>query len=63
MTKMKVAAKPFSSLPKEIYIAGLALLAIALHLILRYAAAAPPRMALLPLCVALIIGGFHLSLS
>ena len=44
---MKVAAKAFSSLPKEIYIAGLSLLAITLHLILRYAVASPPRIALL----------------
>jgi heavy metal translocating P-type ATPase len=57
---MKVAAKPFSNLPKEIYIAGLTLLAILLHLILRYGAASPPRVALLPLFVALAIGGIPL---
>lgn len=57
---MKVAAKPFSNLPKEIYIAGLTLLAILLHLILRYGTASPPRVALLPLIVALIIGGIPL---
>ena len=57
---MKVAAKAFSSLPKESYIAGLTLLAIAGHLILRYAAASPPRIALLPLFGALIIGGIPL---
>jgi len=55
-----VAAKAFSSLPKESYIAGLTLLAIAGHLILRYAAASPPRIALLPLFGALIIGGIPL---
>ena len=60
MSQMKVAAKAFSSLPKEIYIAGLTLLAIAGHLILRYAAASPPRIALLPLFGALIIGGIPL---
>jgi heavy metal translocating P-type ATPase len=57
---MKVAAKTFSSLPKEIYIAGLTLLAIGLHLLLRYAATLPPRIALLPLLVALVIGGIPL---
>jgi heavy metal translocating P-type ATPase len=57
---MKVAAKLFSSLPKEIYIAGLTLLAIALHLILRYGKASTPRVALLPLFVALVIGGIPL---
>src|SRR5438067_9977917 len=60
MSQMKVAAKAFSSLPKESYIAGLTLLAIAGHLILRYAAASPPRIALLPLFGALIIGGIPL---
>src|SRR5579864_1819635 len=57
---MKVAAKPFSNLPKEIYIAGLALLAILLHLIFRYATALPARTPLLPLFVALAIGGIPL---
>src|SRR5437667_10477377 len=60
MSQMKVAAKAFSSLPKESYIAGLTLLAIAGHLILRYAAASPPRIALLPLFGALTIGGIPL---
>lgn len=50
-----MATRVFSSLPKEIYIAGLTLLAIALHLTLRYVAASPPRTALVPLFVALII--------
>ena len=57
---MKVAAKAFPSLPKEIYIAGLTLLAIAGHLMLRYAAGSPPRIALLPLFAALIVGGIPL---
>jgi len=60
---MKVAAKTFSSLPKEIYIAGLTLLAMGLHLLLRYAATSPPRIALLPLLVALAIGGIPLVSS
>jgi heavy metal translocating P-type ATPase len=57
---MKAAAKAFSSLPKEIYIAGFTLLAIALHLILRYTTALPPRVALIPLLAALVIGGVPL---
>ncbi len=57
---MKAAAKPFSVLPKETYIAALTLLAIALHLILRYATALSPRVADLPLFVALVIGGIPL---
>ncbi len=54
---MKMATKPFSNLPKETYIAGLTLVAIALHLILRYATALPLRTASLPLFAALLIGG------
>jgi heavy metal translocating P-type ATPase len=57
---MKVAAKQFSSFPKETYIAGFTLLAIALHLILHLATALPPRTALLPLFAALVIGGVPL---
>jgi heavy metal translocating P-type ATPase len=57
---VKTAAKAFSSLPKEIYIAALTLLAIALHLILRYVADSAPRTAVVPLFVALIIGGIPL---
>jgi heavy metal translocating P-type ATPase len=57
---MKVAAKAFQSLPKETYIAGLTVLAIALHLFLRFAAALPPRFALIPLFAALLIGGIPL---
>lgn len=52
-----MAAKPFSNLPKETYIAGFTLLAIALHLVLRYATPLPTRYALIPLFAALIIGG------
>jgi heavy metal translocating P-type ATPase len=55
--QMKMAAKPFSNLPKETYIAGFTLVAIALHLVLRFATALPARVALLPLFAALVIGG------
>src|SRR5215472_2246104 len=57
---MKMALKPFSNLSKETYIAGLTLLAIALHLVLRFATTMSPRFALLPLFVALVIGGVPL---
>ncbi len=52
-----MAAKPFSNLPKESYIAGFTAIAIALHLILRYGTNVPPGIALLPLFAALLIGG------
>ncbi len=52
------AARTFlSRLPKETYIAGLTILAIVLHLVLRYGTDAPPRVALAPLIVALVVGG------
>jgi heavy metal translocating P-type ATPase len=57
MKAMKVATKPFSNLPKETYIAGFTLLAIALHLVLRYATSLSTRYALIPLFAALVIGG------
>ena len=57
---MKVTAKAFSSLPKETYIAALTLLAIGLHLVLRYAPATPPGVADWPLFIALLIGGIPL---
>ena len=57
---MKMAAKPFSNLPKETYIAGFTLVAIALHLTLRYGTSLSPRMALLPLFAVLVIGGVPL---
>ena len=47
----------FSRLPKETYIAGITLVAIALHLVLRYGLHAPLRVALAPLIVALLVGG------
>lgn len=54
---MKMAAKPFSNLPRETRIAGFTLLAIFLHLVFRYGTSVPPRIALLPLLAALVIGG------
>jgi len=58
--QMKMATKPFSNLPKETYIAVFTLVAIALHLTLRFATAVPARVALLPLFAALVIGGVPL---
>jgi heavy metal translocating P-type ATPase len=55
-----MASKPFSNLPKETYIAGFTLVAISLHLILRYGTGAPERRALLPLFAALLVGGLPL---
>jgi len=52
------AARTFlSRLPKETYIAGFTILAIVLHLALRYGARVPLRVALAPLIVALVVGG------
>ena len=55
-----MAAKPFSNLPKETYIAGLTLVAMVLHLVFRYGLHSPTRTSLLPLFAALIIGGVPL---
>jgi heavy metal translocating P-type ATPase len=55
-----MAAKQFSTVPKETYIAALTLVAIALHLIFRYGMHLPSRTSLLPLLVALVIGGVPL---
>jgi len=52
-----MAAKPFSNLPKETYIAGLTLVAIVLHLVFRYGTHLPSRISLLPLFAALLVGG------
>jgi cation transport ATPase len=49
-----------SRLPKETYIAGITIVAIVLHLVLRYGTHAPLRVALAPLVVALLIGGMPL---
>ncbi len=54
---MKVASKPFSTLPKETYIAAFTLVAILLHLVLRYATSVTQHSALLPLLAALVVGG------
>jgi heavy metal translocating P-type ATPase len=51
------ARTSFSRLPKETYIAGITLVAIALHLVLRYGSQASLRVALAPLIVALLVGG------
>jgi heavy metal translocating P-type ATPase len=53
-----MAARPsFPRLPKETYIAGFTMIAIVLHLVLRYGAHAPLRVALAPLIVVLLVGG------
>jgi len=46
-----------SRLTKEAYIAGTTIVAIALHLVLRYGIHVPLRVALAPLVVALLVGG------
>jgi heavy metal translocating P-type ATPase len=60
---MEMAAKPFSNLPKETYIAGFTFVAIALHLVLRYGTSVSLRMAELPLFAALVIGGVPLVIE
>ncbi len=54
---MVAGRKSLSTAPKETYIAGITIIAIAVHLVLRYGAHAPLRVALAPLVVALLIGG------
>jgi heavy metal translocating P-type ATPase len=54
---MPVTPKRFARITKETYIAGFTLLAIAIHLYLRYATAAPRQAALAPLYATLAIGG------
>src|SRR3984893_5657987 len=51
------ARTSFLRLPKETYIAGITMIAIVLHLVLRYGAHAPLRVALAPLIVVLLVGG------
>jgi hypothetical protein len=46
-----------SRLSKETYITGTTIVAIALHLVLRYGKHAPSRVALAPLVIALLVGG------
>ncbi|MGA8224528.1 MAG: heavy metal translocating P-type ATPase [Candidatus Acidiferrales bacterium] len=57
MRTMVAARKSLSGLPKETYIAGITIIAIALHLVLRYGTHASLRVALAPLVVALLVGG------
>ena len=54
---MTAARTTVSRLPKETYIAGIAIIAIALHLVLRYGTHAPLRVVLAPLVFALLVGG------
>jgi heavy metal translocating P-type ATPase len=51
------ACTSFLRLPKETYIAGITMIAIVLHLVLRYGTHAPLRVALAPLIVVLLVGG------
>jgi len=60
---MAVARATLSRLPKETYIAGITIAAIALHLGLRYGTHAPLRVALAPLVVALLVGGTPLVID
>ncbi|MGC1413812.1 MAG: hypothetical protein WA817_00905, partial [Candidatus Acidiferrum sp.] len=57
MGAMTAARSWLSRASKETYIAGITLLAIMLHLVMRFAAHASARVALIPLIVALVIGG------
>jgi heavy metal translocating P-type ATPase len=54
---MAAARASSSRVPKEPYIAGFTVIAISLHLVLRYGTHAPLRLALAPLVVALLVGG------
>jgi heavy metal translocating P-type ATPase len=54
---MTAARTSSSRVPKETYIAGITVVAIVLHLVLRYGTHAPLRVALAPLIVALLVGG------
>lgn len=53
---MVAARQSRPKVPKETYIAGITIIAIALHLVLRYGTDASPRVALAPLVVALLVG-------
>jgi heavy metal translocating P-type ATPase len=57
MRTMAAARTTLARFPKEPYIAGITIIAIALHLVLRYGTHAPLRVALAPLIVALLVGG------
>lgn len=54
---MAPARKFLFRLPKETYIAGITIIAIGLHLVLRYGTDVPLRVAQAPLLVALVVGG------
>jgi heavy metal translocating P-type ATPase len=60
---MSGARKFLSRLPKETYIAGITVIAIGLHLVLRYATHVPLRVAQTPLVFALLVGGTPLVLD
>jgi heavy metal translocating P-type ATPase len=57
MPAMPSPRTPLDRAPKETYIAAITIIAIALHLVLRYGTHAPLRVALAPLIVALVVGG------
>src|SRR5579885_3877572 len=57
---MTVAAKPGFAPSKETCIAGFTLVAIALHVVLRYALHFPPLHCNVPLFTALVVGGIPL---
>jgi heavy metal translocating P-type ATPase len=54
---MAAARTSLLRLPKETYIAAITVIAIFLHLVLRYGARAPLRVATVPLIAALLVGG------
>ncbi len=57
MRTMAATRTSLSRAPKETYIAGITIVAIILHLVLRYGTHAPSRVAVAPLVVALLVGG------
>ena len=57
---MAAAGTSLSKLPKETYIAGITIIAIAAHLVLRYGVHAETKVALAPLICALLAGGVPL---
>lgn len=57
MRTMTATRNSLSNFPKETYIAGITVMAIISHLVLRYGTHAPLRVALSPLVVALLVGG------
>jgi hypothetical protein len=60
---MTLAGKFLSTLPKETYIAGITVIAIGLHLVLRYGTHVPLRVTQAPLIVALLVGGTPLVIN